>query len=431
MANFLSLYEQKKSTFSEALSLIQNKDKIVLPLGCGEPVGLVGFLSDNLHQFDGITVHQMLPLRSWRYFEDEYNNNVKHYSWFISGISRKAVNSGHAESVPNYFFESPRLICEYLNPNVVMAAVSPMDKHGFFSLGVSVDYTWEAIKNADRVILEVNKYMPRTMGNSFVHISEVDCLVENHVPLIEIPQAEVGPAEEKIGQQIAELVEDGSTLQLGIGAIPNAITKYLTDKKDLGIHSEMLTDGMVDLVNKGVITNAKKTIHRGKIIGTFAAGTRKLYDFLDDNPVVEMYPVSYTNDPAIISKNYKMVAINAALQIDLTGQVAAESLGHYQFSGTGGQVDFLRGANAANGGKPIIALNSVAQGGNVSRIVSTLPSGAVVTTPRTEVGYVVTEFGVCNLKGKSLRERARSLINIAHPDFRESLTQEAKKLNLI
>ena len=272
------------------------------------------------------------------------------------------------------------------------------------------------------------KRCPVHLGDSFIHISEVDYLIESDYPIPELPVSEPDKAELKIGEYVAELIEDGSTLQLGIGGIPNAITASLTDKKDLGIHSEMLTDGMVDLVEKGVITNRMKSLHKGKIIGSFAAGTRRLYDFLDDNPMVEMHPVSYTNDPFIISRNYKMVSINSCIEVDLLGQCAAETVGTKQISGTGGQTDFVRGAVKSIGGKSIIALKSTALNGTKSTIVPVLSQGAVVTTGKNDVDYIVTEYGIAHLRGKSASERAEALINIAHPDFRAELRKQAPYL---
>ena len=426
--DYRKLYREKFISIEDAVAKVKSGDHIVTGLGCGGATAILEEMVTRKKELKDVVIHQMLPLYNYRYFQEGMEDSIRHNSWFNSPYTRKMVNDKRADFTPNFFHESPALFSNYHEINILIAAVSPMDRHGYFSFGLSVDYTKPVAEHADLVILEVNQAMPRTLGDSFIHISEVDYLVESDYPLPELPVSEPDEVELRIGEYVAELIEDGSTLQLGIGGIPNAITASLTDKKDLGIHSEMLTDGMVDLVEKGVITNRMKSIHKGKIIGSFAAGTRRLYEFLDDNPMVEMHPVSYTNDPFIISQNYKMVSINSCIEVDLLGQCAAETVGITQISGTGGQTDFDRGAVKSPGGKSIIALKSTALKGTKSTIVPVLSQGAVVTTGKNDVDYIVTEYGVAHLRGKSASERAEALINIAHPDFRAELRRQAPYL---
>jgi len=426
--DYRKLYREKLISIEDAVAKVKSGDHIVTGLGCGGATAILEEMVTRKKELKDVVIHQMLPLYNYRYFQEGMEDSIRHNSWFNSPYTRKMVNDKRADFTPNFFHESPALFSNYHEINILIAAVSPMDRHGYFSFGLSVDYTKPVAEHADLVILEVNQAMPRTLGDSFIHISEVDYLVESDYPLPELPVSEPDEVELRIGEYVAELIEDGSTLQLGIGGIPNAITASLTDKKDLGIHSEMLTDGMVDLVEKGVITNRMKSIHKGKIIGSFAAGTRRLYEFLDDNPMVEMHPVSYTNDPFIISQNYKMVSINSCIEVDLLGQCAAETVGITQISGTGGQTDFVRGAVKSPGGKGIIALKSTALKGTKSTIVPVLSQGAVVTTGKNDVDYIVTEYGVAHLRGKSASERAEALINIAHPDFRAELRRQAPYL---
>ncbi|MCL4515034.1 MAG: 4-hydroxybutyrate CoA-transferase [Firmicutes bacterium] len=355
--------------------------------------------------------------------------HIQHNSWFSSGLTRTGVNEGWMDFTPGHFSEIPGLMSHLAD--VVMAIVSPLDKHGYFTLGVTVDYTSNAAARARLVIVEVNPNMPRTLGSGHLHVSEVSYIVEDGSPIAELPDPPITETDAAIGRYIAELIEDGSTVQIGIGGIPNAVAKLLAEKKDLGIHTEMLTSSIVDLVEAGAVTGKKKTLHPGKIIGNFAFGTRRLYDFMDDNPSVEMHSVAYTNNPYVIGQNYKMVSINSTLEVDFLGQCASESIGPKQFSGTGGQSDFVRGANLSPGGKSFMALPSTAKDGKVSRIVPMLAQGAVVTTSKNDVDHVVTEFGVAKLRGKTARERALALISIAHPDFRAELKDGARKMGLI
>ena len=325
----------------------------------------------------------------------------------------------------------PRLLSEFIPIDVCIATVSPMDRHGYMSLGVSVDYTSTAARVAKILLLEVNEHMPRIHGRSFIHISEATAVVENDSPLPELPTPPLRPEDEVIGKLIAAHVPDGATVQLGIGGIPNAVAQYLGHHRDLGIHSEMFTDSMVDLIEDGVANGVRKTLHPQKAVFTFAAGSARTYEFLDDNPYCEAHPVSYTNNPEIVARNNQLISVNAAIEVDLTGQCCSESMGPVQFSGTGGQVDFVRGAFNSPGGKSFIAFYSTAKSGEVSRVVPTLTPGAAVTTPRQDVHYLVSEYGEALLKGKSVPERATAIIGLAHPKFRDGLTDEARKLGYL
>lgn len=424
------MYRQKLVSANEAVKLIKSGDNVVLPLGCGEPEALVGAMTNRAGELKGVKVHQMLPLRKSPYLEPSAAGSFRHVSWFTSGANRQGVNEGWADFMPAHFHDIPRLL-SYVGMDVFMGTVSPMDERGYFSFGLSVDYTTTLAGQAGIVILEVNPNMPRTRGNSLIHISEVDYLVESNFPLPELPIPPTTEEDSLIGSYIAELVEDGSTIQLGIGGMPNAVAQALMSKKNLGVHTEMITDGMVDLVEAGVINGCEKTIHPGKLIGSFAAGTRRLYEFLNENPMVEMYPVSYVNDPFVIGQNNKMVSINASLEVDLFGQCASESIGPVHYSATGGQSDFARGCLRSPGGKGFIALKSTAKKGTISKIVPLLKQGSLVSCSRNDVDHIVTEYGVAKLRGKTIRERVLEIISVAHPDFRQELRQEARKMKLL
>ena len=328
---------------------------------------------------------------------------------------------------PVYFSEIPGLLREDLRPNVTLLQCSPPDAHGYVSLGVSVDYTKPAAEASDLVIAQVNQNMPRTLGDSFLHVTQIGCLGEADTPVIELAPPKIGDVERAIGENVASLVRDGDTLQLGIGAIPDAVLLFLKEKNDLGIHTEMFSDGVVELVEAGVITNKAKTLHRGQSVATFLMGTRRLYDYVNNNPAVAMYPVDYVNDPYVIGQNDNLVSINSCVQVDIMGQVVSTSAGLRQISGVGGQVDFVRGANLSKGGRAIMAMPSTTGKGKISKIVPFLDQGSAVTTTRNEVNYVITEYGIAKLKGKSLRQRAEALIRIAHPDFRDELTAEFRR----
>lgn len=428
--NYEKEYLQKLRTPEEAASIVNSGDYLCFPICAGEPTLFVKALAARKHELEGVVVNQQHHLCP-DYLTEDSIPHIKVNSWFTSHVSRKAVQNGWADFVPNYFHEVPKLLRECWPIDVAGTVVSPMDEHGYFTCSLSVAYTMEAIKKAKRVVVQVNPNAPRTYGNCHIHISEIDCIIECDDPIVELKIPPVSQVEESIGAYIAELIENGSTLQLGIGGIPNAVCKALLNKKDLGIHTEMFTDGMVDLMLSGAVNNSKKTILPGKTLGTFALGTTRLYEFMNDNPIIEMHPVDFTNDPYNIGKNDNVVAINATIEVDLLGQCCSESLGHVQWSGTGGQADFVRGANISRGGKSFITTASTAKNGTVSSIVPTLKPGASVTTNKNDVDHVVTEFGVAKLRGQTARQRALNLINIAHPDFREELMAEARRMNRI
>lgn len=423
-------YRQKLSTPEEAAAIVRSGDHLCFPICAGEPTLLVKAIAARKHELEGVVVNQQHHLCP-DYLTQESIPHIRVNSWFTSHVSRKAVQNGWADFVPNYFHEVPKLLREYWPVDVAGTVVSPMDEHGFFTCSLSVAYTMEAIKKAKQVVVQVNPHAPRTHGNCHIHISQVDHILECNEPIIELKIPPVTEIEEAIGGHIAGLIEDGSTLQLGIGGIPNAVCKALINKKDLGIHTEMMTDGMVDLMLNGAVNNSRKNTHQGKSIGTFALGSKRLYDFMNENPMIEMHPVDYTNDPYNIGKNDKVVSINATIEVDLLGQCCSESLGHVQWSGTGGQADFVRGANISRGGKSFITTAATAKNGTVSSIVATLKPGAVVTTNKNDVDYVVTEFGVAKLRGQTARQRALNLIGIAHPDFRGELMEAARRMNRI
>lgn len=423
-------YQQKLCTPEAAAATVQSGDHLCFPICAGEPTLFVKALAARRHELEGVVVNQQHHLCP-DYLTEESIPHIRVNSWFTSHVSRKAVQNGWADFVPNYFHEVPKLLRDYWPVDLAGTVVSPMDEHGFFTCSLSVAYTMEAIKKAEKVLVQVNPNAPRTHGNCHIHISEVDFVIECNDPIVELKIPPITEVEEAIGGHIAALIEDGSTLQLGIGGIPNAVCKALLKKRDLGIHTEMITDGMVDLMLSGAVNNSRKNTHAGKTIGTFALGTKRLYEFMNENPMIEMHPVDYTNDPYNIGKNDKVVSINATIEVDLLGQCCSESLGHVQWSGTGGQADFVRGANISRGGKSFITTAATAKNGTVSSIVPTLKSGAVVTTNKNDVDYVVTEFGVAKLRGQTARQRAMNLINIAHPDFRGELMEAARRMNRI
>jgi len=409
----------------DAVRRIKNGDRVVVSHACGEPQALTRAFYDYMYELKDVEMVHMVGMGESAHCAPEAEGHVRLNSIFLGAKERKAQNEGRADFTPQYFSTIPSLFTNgTLTADVALVQVSEPDQHGYVSFGVSVDYSYDAAKTAKLKIAQVNKHMPRCHGDCFMHISEFDCVVEEHMPLIELKRAQLSDIEKQIGANCASLIEDESTLQLGIGALPDAVLLSLTDKKDLGIHSEMFSDGVVELVKAGVITNKKKTLHPGKFVATFLMGSKELYDFVHDNPMIYMASATYTNDPSVIAQNDKLVSINSCVQVDLMGQVSSESVGPRQISGTGGQVDFIRGANLSKGGLSIIAIASTAQGGKVSKIVPFLDHGAVVTTTRNDVACIVTEHGVADLRGQTLRERARRLILIAHPDFRPALIEE-------
>jgi 4-hydroxybutyrate CoA-transferase len=424
-----SNYAGKVVTAAEAMKVVKSGDRVVFAHACGEPLELVDALVARAPELERVEINHMVAMGKGEYAQPEMAGSFFHKSLFVGASTREAVREGRGDYIPVFFHEIPKLFCEgYLPPDVALVHVSPPDKHGFCSFGVSVDYTKPAAQVAKTVVAQVNPNMPRTHGDSFIHVSEIDVIVESEQPIIELQPPKIGPVEEAIGKHIAGLVEDGSCLQLGIGGIPDAVLLFLHEKNDLGIHSEMFSEGVVDLYNEGVITNRNKAINRDKMAATFLMGTRRLYDFVDDNPAVNMFPVNIINDPYLIGQNDRVVAINSAIQVDLMGQVVADAMGATQFTGIGGQVDFVRGAARSRDGKAIIALPSTAKKGTVSRIVAALAPGTAVTTMRADVDYVVTEHGVAHLRGKGLRERADELLDVADPAFRDQIRDEAAAL---
>lgn len=426
--NWKEVYNSKLVSGKEAVSKIKSGNRVIIGHAVGEPSMLIDEMVANKESYENVEIVHMVAMGKAEYAQPGMEKYFKHNSIFVGGTTRDAVSSGRGDFTPCFFSEVPKMFKQgYLPVDVALIQVSPPDEHGYCSFGVSNDYTKPAAESAKIIIAEVNDQMPRTIGDSFIHVSEIDYMVEVSHPVIELKPPKISDVEKAIGENCASLIEDGSTLQLGIGAIPDAVLLFLKDKKDLGIHSEMISDGVVELVEAGVITNKQKTIHPGKIVVTFLMGTKRLYDFANNNPMVEMYPVDYVNDPCVIMQNNKMVSINSCVQVDFMGQVASESVGLMQISGVGGQVDFVRGANMCKNGKSIMAMPSTAAKGKVSKIVPLLDEGAAVTTSRNDVDYVVTEYGIAQLKGKTLKDRARALINIAHPSFRPSLIEEFEK----
>jgi acyl-CoA hydrolase len=426
------LYQQKRTSAAEAIRHVRDLDMIIVPTGVGEPPALLTALSDQRRDFHGVQVAQILPLRKYGYFDPETVEHVRHTAYFFGGVSRPGGQDGWIDFIPAYFSELPSLIARGLTPaDVVFSMASEMDEHGFFSLSLGADYTMAAIAKARAVVLEVNPNVPFANGNCHIHISQVTALVESDEPILEVGLPKIGPVQEAIAKYVADLIPDGATLQIGYGGIPDAVVMQLTHKHDLGIHTDMVGDGIMTLVEAGAVTNRRKNYHPGKMLATFALGSKKLYQFMHRNPALEMHPVDFTNDPYRAGMNDNMIAINATLQIDLLGQCGSESLGSSPYSGTGGQVDFVRAANRSNGGKAFIVLPATAKSDSITRIVPTLTPGTHVTTSKNDVNFVVTEFGVAQLRGKSAKQRAEALIGIAHPDFRNELRAAAKTMKLL
>jgi 4-hydroxybutyrate CoA-transferase len=383
-------------------------------------------LCDYAPMLSNVEIIQVLTMGTSHYVKPELQGHLRVNTMFISENVRAAVNDGRADYTPIFLSDIPLLFRREMPLDVALIHVSPPDEHGFCSFGVEVGVTKTAAEVANIVIAEVNPHMPRTLGDSFIHISKLDYIVEVNYPLPEVHIEKPTELHQTIARHIAGLIEDGSTLQTGIGGIPDAVLHYLDNKRNLGIHTELFSDGVIDLVDRGIINNEAKTFHPGKMIAGFVLGTRRLYEFIHDNPIVELHPTEYVNDPVRVARNDKMVAINSAIEVDLTGQVCADSIGHKFYSGPGGQVDFVRGAARSKGGKPIIALPSTTKNDTISRIVWELQPGAGVVTSRNDVHYVVTEYGVAYLHGKTIGERVRALVAIAHPKFREELEGKAR-----
>jgi acetyl-CoA hydrolase len=431
--NWAEDYRRRAVTAEEAVKAIRSRDHVWVHPGCSNPEELVRAMIGRAGELEDVEVTHLLTFGCADYVDPRYARSFRHRALFAGANVRQAINEGRADWVPAHLSEIPRLIDTGALPiDVALIQVSPPDEHGFCSYGVGVECTKAAAEKARAVLAVVNRRSPRSLGDSFIHVSRLTRVVEVDRPLLELAEAgRIGETARAIGAHVAELIEDGATLQMGIGEIPDAVLLNLGGKRDLGIHTEMFSDGVVELFEKGVITGAAKTLHRGKLIASFVLGTRKTFDFLDNNPFVEFHPSDYVNDPFVVARNDRMVAINSALSVDLTGQVCADSIGRDVYSGFGGQLDFIRGAARSKGGKPVIALPSTAKGGRVSRIVDTLAEGSGVVTTRADVHYVVTEHGIAPLYGRSLRERARALIAIADPDFRPELEAAARRRHLI
>ena len=430
--DFREIYQSRIVTAEEAVRTIKSRDRVFLTGNCSVPRTILAALVDYAPHLNDVEIVQALSVGPADYVSPEMEGHLRVNTMFTSANVRKAVQEGRADFTPVLLSEFTLLFKNgHLPLDAALVHLSPPDNYGFCSFGVEVGLTKTPADSSKTIIAEVNQRMPRTLGDSFIHISNVDYIVPVDYPLTEMPMASENGSEviERIAQNIAELIPDGATMQLGIGAIPDAMLKYLYEKKDLGIHTELFSDGVIDLVDAGVLTNARKSLHPGKIIAGFILGTQRLYDWVDDNPLIELHPTEYVNDPFVIAQNERMVAINSAIEIDLTGQVCADSIGPKIYSGVGGQLDFIYGASRSKGGIPIIALPSTAK--QFSRIVPMLKPGAGVVTTRNHVRYVVTEYGIADLYGKTIRQRAQALIGIAHPDFRDELSDRAGELHYI
>ncbi|MES2129594.1 MAG: acetyl-CoA hydrolase/transferase C-terminal domain-containing protein [Pseudomonadota bacterium] len=429
MQSIQAQYAGKRASAADTLQFVRDGDMIIVPTGVGEPPALLSALSEQRRRFSDVKVAQILAMRKYGYFDPDTAAHVRHAALFFGGASRAGGQAGWNDFIPNYFSEIPSLIeREQMRADVVFAMASPMSPSGHFALSLGTDYTMAAVAKARAVILEVNPNVPFTHGQCHVHISQVTALVESGEPIFEVGLPKIGPVQEAIGKYVADMIDDGSTLQIGYGGIPDAVVMQLAAKHDLGIHTEMLGDGILTLIEAGAVTNRRKNFLPGKMVATFALGSKRLYDFMQHNPMLEMHPVSFTNDPYIAGQNDKLMAINASLQVDLLGQCGSESIAHLPYSGTGGQLDFVRAANRSRGGKAFIVLPSTAKDNTISRIVPTLTPGTHVTTTKNDVNYVVTEYGVAQLRGKSAKQRAQELIAIAHPDFRAELRAQANRM---
>lgn len=434
MNKFQEMYQAKRKSPEEVAMYVKSGDVCACPTGLEEPTAICEAVAARAMrgELTGVVHHATLSVKGGPFMKPELKGKYDYVSWFTGGPGRKGIQEGIHTYIPNNYSTIPGLWRD-VQPrlDVFYAEVSPMDKHGYFSCPMAGAEVVAMREKASIILLDVNDQMPRVMGDCLIHISQVTALCESSRPLLVLNNPPLSDDDKKIGQMIADEVCDGATLQLGIGGIPNAVGVLLKDKKDLGLHTEMFTDSMVDLLECGAVTNMKKPIHVGKTVATLAWGSKKMYDFMDDNPAFEMYPVSYINNPAVIAQHDNFVSVNSCVEVDLFGQVCSESIGTKHYSGSGGQLDFVRGANMSKGGKGFIAMLSTTKGCTISKIKPILTPGSIVTTPRNEVDFLVTENGIVRLKGQTASQRAKMIISLAAPQFREELEYEAKKMNLI
>ena len=414
-------YRQKITTAERAVDLVRSGDRIWVQQGCGTPITLLEALTHCAPRLHDVEICHMLTCGTPSYLKPEFDGHFRHNGLFLGGNVRQAVAEGRADYTPVCLSEIERLFDDVLPIDVAFVQTSPADGHGYLSLGIGADCTLTAAQRAKHIVVEMNERMPRALGDTFLHVSRVAAIVPVSRPLLEFPPEPPNPVQMRVAGYVASLIPDGATLQMGIGGIPNYVLGMLADHRDLGFHSEMCPDGVMPLIESGVLNGARKTLHPGKVVAGFVLGSRILLDYIDNNPAFEFHPTQYVNDPFVIAQNDNMIAVNSAIQVDLSGQVCADSIGTRPYSGFGGQLDFMRGAGRSKGGKPVIALPATARGGTVSRIVPVLEPGAGVVTPRCDVHYVVTEHGIAYLRGKTLRQRAEALISIADPRFQDEL----------
>ena len=434
MTDYKALYAKKLMTADAVAEQVQSNWLFGMDTGPSQTPAIMAAVANKIRNSDitGVKVQTLLDVYPFEFYaDDSLKGKMTGYSWFSSGGARKAVNAGYADILPAYYRDVPRHIRVEYEYDAFCVSVSPMDSHGYFSLANNGSYAEAMMDKAKRIFVEVNDQQPRCLCGTQIHVSQVDAIVEFNHELPVLPPVVIDETSRTIGNLIAEQIPDGACIQLGIGAIPDATGMALKAKHDLGIHTEMFTDSMVELIECGAVNNSKKQIHRGKSVTTFAYGSKRIYDYVDDNPAIEILPVDYVNNPEVICKNDNMISINAAIEVDFFGQVCAESVGTKHMSGSGGQIDFVRGACQSKGGKSFIAFTSTAKGGTISKIKPILTPGAVCTTSKNDVDYIVTEYGIAHMRGRSLGERTRQLIAIAHPDFRDELTFEAKKRGII
>ena len=434
MTDYKALYAKKLMTADAVAEQVQSNWLFGMDTGPSQTPAIMAAVANKIRNSDitGVKVQTLLDVYPFEFYaDDSLKGKMTGYSWFSSGGARKAVNAGYADILPAYYRDVPRHIRVEYEYDAFCVSVSPMDSHGYFSLANNGSYAEAMMDKAKRIFVEVNDQQPRCLCGTQIHVSQVDAIVEFNHELPVLPPVVIDETSRTIGNLIAEQIPDGACIQLGIGAIPDATGMALKAKHDLGIHTEMFTDSMVELIECGAVNNSKKQIHRGKSVTTFAYGSKRIYDYIDDNPAIEILPVDYVNDPAVICKNDNMISINAALEVDFFGQVCAESVGTKHMSGSGGQIDYVRGACQSKGGKSFIAFTSTAKGGTISKIKPILTPGAICTTSKNDVDYIVTEYGIAHLRGHSLAQRAKQLIAIAQPDFRDELSFEAKKRGIM